>query len=390
MPAKGVPAGLLQQLPDNDAGSAPFGESIRGGLSRTVSLAPGAETTVTFLLAWHFPNDRVDGVPDTGRYYAKQYADASAVVDYVAGKFASLQEQTRRWRDTWYASTLPYWFLDRTMLNTSILATSTCHRFANGRFYGWEGVGCCQGTCTHVWQYAQAVARLFPALERDLRERTDFGLAFEAATGIIRFRGEVASLAIDGQSGCILRSYREHQMSADDKFLKRNWPKIKRAVECLIDKDQKDGEGNGVLTSNQHNTLDTDWFGPVAWLSGMYLAALRAAEQMATEVGDKPFAATCQEIRERGQKYLVEKLVQRRVLHQQGRSRSPGYDQLGYWLRDRSGLGSVLVVASRTGTHVAPVGDCHGAQITVALQFHAGRRSLSRSAQAGPLVRDAW
>ena len=156
-----------------------------------------------------------------------------------------------------------------------------------------------------MWQYAQAVARLFPALERDLREQTDFGLAFEAATGIIRFRGEVAGLAIDGQSGCILRSYREHQMSADDKFLKRNWPKIKRAVECLI---EKDGEGNGVLTSNQHNTLDTDWFGPVAWLSGMYLAALRAAEQMALEIGDKPFAGSCREIRERGQKYLVEKL----------------------------------------------------------------------------------
>ena len=308
LPAKGVPAGLLQQLADNEAGDASFGESIRGGLSRVLSLAPGAETTITFLLTWHFPNDRVDGVPDSGRFYAKRFANASAVVDYVPGQFASLQEQTRKWRDTWYASTLPYWFLDRTMLNTSILATSTCHRFANGRFYGWEGVGCCQGTCTHVWQYAQAVARLFPALERNLREQTDFGLAFEAATGIIRFRGEVASLAIDGQSGCILRSYREHQMSADDKFLKRNWPKIKRAVECLIEKDQKDGEGNGVLTSNQHNTLDTDWFGPVAWLSGIYLAALRAAEQMAIEAGDKPFAATCREIRERGQKYLVENL----------------------------------------------------------------------------------
>ncbi len=180
----------------------------------------------------------------------------------------SLHQQTRLWRDTWYDSTLPYWFLDRTMLNTSILASSTCHRFASGRFYGWEGVGCCAGTCTHVWQYAQAVARLFPALERDLRERTDFGLAFDAATGIIRFRAEGAGLAIDGQSGCILRSYREHQMSPDDKFLKRNWPKIKRAVQCLI---EKDADGNGILESNQHNTLDTDWYGPVAWLSGMYI-----------------------------------------------------------------------------------------------------------------------
>ena len=265
------------------------------------------------MLAWHFPNDRIEGVRDTGRHYATRFKNAAEVVDYVAGHFASLHQQTRLWRDTWYDSTLPYWFLDRTFLNTSILATSTCHRFASGRFYGWEGVGCCPGTCTHVWQYAQAVARLFPALERDLRERTDFGIAFDPGSGVIRFRAEGAGLAIDGQSGCILRSYREHQMSSDDKFLKRNWPKIKRAVQCLIDKD---ADGNGIMESNQHNTLDADWFGPVAWLSGMYITALRAAAEMAEEVGDSAFATTCREIFQRGQAYHRPAVVRRRVLHQ--------------------------------------------------------------------------
>ncbi len=306
LPDSAVPAGLFRESADSDLqGSRPFGQPLRGGLARTQSLGAGEESTVTFLVAWHFPNDRIEGVPDVGRYYANRFKSAADVADYTAAHFSSLHAQTRLWRDTWYDSTLPYWFLDRTMLNTSILATSTCHRFATGRFYGWEGVGCCPGTCTHVWQYAQAPARLFPALERDLRERTDFGIAFDADSGLIRFRAEGAGLAIDGQSGCILRSYREHLVSPDDAFLRRNWPKIKRAVQCLIDKD---ADGNGIMESNQHNTLDSDWYGPVAWLSGIYIAALRAAEEMAREVGDSAFAATCRAIFQRGRQFIVQEL----------------------------------------------------------------------------------
>ena len=161
------------------------------------------------------------------------------------------------WRDTWYDSTLPFWFLDRTFLNTSILATSTCYRFANGRFYGWEGVGCCEGTCGHVYHYAHATARLFPELERSTRERIDFGSALQP-DGAIHFRGEFNDIpAVDAQAGTVLRALREHQMSADAAFLKRNWPKIKLATQWLI---AKDANGDGLIEGNQHNTLDTDWY----------------------------------------------------------------------------------------------------------------------------------
>ena len=134
---------------------------------------------------------------------------------YVAANYTRLSRQTKLWRDTWYDSTLPYWFLDRTLGNTSVLATTTAHRFATGRFWGWEGVGCCEGTCTHVWHYAQAMGRLFPELERDVRERVDLGVALHP-DGIIGYRGEGTGPAVDGQCGRILGTYREHQMSADE------------------------------------------------------------------------------------------------------------------------------------------------------------------------------
>ncbi len=148
------------------------------------------------------------------------------------------------------------------------------------------------------------MARIFPQLERDLRERTDFGLAQNPATGVINHRGEGAGLAVDGQAGCILRAYREHPMSADGSFLNKLWPKIKLAMQCLIRLD----DGEGILEGPQHNTLDQPWFGKVAWLSSLYLAAARACEEMAKEVGDEPFARQVRAIADRGTRNIDREL----------------------------------------------------------------------------------
>ena len=277
------------------------GRKLIGSIARSMALEAGEEGTATFLIAWHFPHLQLK---DGGRYYAVRFASAAAVAEHAAANSASLFAQTRLWRDTWYDSTLPHWFLDRTLLNASILATSTAHRFATGRFYGWEGVGCCEGTCTHVWHYAHAPARLFPELERDLRKRTDFGTAQDKRTGMINHRGEGYGLAVDGQAGCILRAYREHQMSRDGAMLAQLWPRIKLAMQFLINMDR----GEGLIEGAQHNTLDQPWFGKIAWLSSLYLAALRACEEMAREVGDAEFAKTAREIFARGSHNLDREL----------------------------------------------------------------------------------
>jgi non-lysosomal glucosylceramidase len=290
--------------------SGPLAGKLIGRLGRALRLAPGESTTVTFVITWHFPNLALGGVGRVGRHYATRFDSARAVAEYVAANFARLHGHTRLWRDTWYDSTLPYWLLDRTMANASTLATSTCLRFANGQFWGWEGVGNCAGTCTHVWGYAQSVARLFPALERDLRARTDYGLAL-AADGTVAYRGEFhtapasGGFAVDGQSMVILRTLREHQLSADDAFLRRVWPGAKRALAALI---AHDADGDGLLDGAQHNTLDSQWYGAIAWLSGLYLAALRAGEELARDAGDAAFARRCRALFDRGRVKLVRDL----------------------------------------------------------------------------------
>jgi len=298
-------AGPPADATSGDAEAAAGAEPLVGSLARRVTLAPGGRAGVDFLVAWHFPNVGILG--DAKRHYTARFADAAAVAGHVAANLDRLAARTRLWRDTWYDSSLPWWFLDRTFANTSTLATTTCHRFADGRLWTWEGVGCCPGTCGHVWHYAQATGRLFPDIERDYRRRVDYAIA-QRPDGAIGFRAENGmGPAIDAQAGTILRTLREHQMAADGSFLESVWPGVRKATEWLI---AQDGDGDGLIEGSQHNTLDADWFGPVAWLSGLYVAALRAAAEMADERGDPAFAARCRGIAEAGTRNLVARLFE--------------------------------------------------------------------------------
>jgi len=293
-------------------GPADFKRPLVGAVQASTAIDPGAEVELTFIVAWCFPTlpresfQALVEADHLKRRYGRGSSDARQVVMYVLDHFEELSKSTHLWHTMWYDSTLPWWFLERTFANTSIAASATCYRFDDGRFYANEGTYCCAGTCTHVWQYAQALARVFPELERSTREMVDFGLAFHDDTGVIDYRGEYGrQLAIDGQAGTILRALREHQMSADDSFLKKSWPRIKKALELLIARDKKQ---RGLLDGEQYNTLDASWYGEIAWTSSLYLAALRAGEAMAIAMGDAQFAANTRVLAERGAKSMVERL----------------------------------------------------------------------------------
>ena len=279
---------------------------LLNSVSSKYTIRGGQTINANFIIGWHFANLKLNPVIEgKGRFYNQQFKSAVEVVKYVAINFSELSTNTALWRKTWYDSTLPWWFLERTFLNISTLATTTAHRFDSGRFYAWEGVGCCEGTCMHVWQYAQAMGRIFPGIERDTRERVDLGLSL-TANGMIYYRGEVVkTAAIDGQAGTILRIYREHKMSSDKTFLTNNWEKIKLATTWVINQDKnKDGMEDTPI----ENTLDAVWDGEIAWLVGLCIAAVKAGEQMAIEMGDTSFANICATYVANGTKNMEEKL----------------------------------------------------------------------------------
>ena len=284
-------------------GRKPLGESLCGAVGKRLRIAAGQEAKVTFVVAWSFPNR-----PQHGNFYAVRCPDAAAAARYVAENLPRLADATRLWHATWYDSSLPHWLLDRLFSTTSTLATSTCQWWRSGRFWAWEGVHCCHGTCGHVWNYAHGMARLFPELERSVRSLQDYNpeAGFDAKTGMIRFRGEGwGQWAGDSQPGYVLKVFREHQMAPDAAFLKQLWPRVRQSLEFLI---REDKDGDGLIEGTQHNTYDINFYGPNTMVGSLYLAALRAGEEMAREMGDQEFARTCRQIFLAGQKNTVEKL----------------------------------------------------------------------------------
>lgn len=267
--------------------------------TQSVALAPGEKKTFVLALAWFFPNHR------HRREYANRFRNAEDVAAYLLGNRARLAGGTRLWHKTFYEdSTLPRWLLFRLHSTAANLASNTCEWWGNERFWAWEGVGCCEGTCTHVWNYAHTPARLFPEIERIVREMQDFGAGFEPRTGLVGFRSN-RSYAADGQCGTILKALREHQMSPDDAFLRRLWPRIRKALEYSI---HRDGNDDGLIEDSQHNTYDIDFQGANTFVGSLYLAALRAGEEMAKEVGDLDFAARCRKIFESGSRLSLQRL----------------------------------------------------------------------------------
>ncbi len=279
-------------------------------------LAPGETSTHTIVIAWHFPNcylreglkGKATGVtgdpgcrvvaggavPPWRPFYAAQWKDAREVALYVEANYASLRQRTVLFKEALFASALPWYVLDAVSANLGILKAPTVLREENGNLWGWEGCfpdsGCCHGSCTHVWNYAQAFPHLFPRLERTLR---DLELARSMDDrGHVTFRGAIPDgpvdhsfhAAADGQLGGIMKVYRDWQISGDTEWLKRMYPLAKRSIRYGI--RTWDPEHNGALFEPHHNTYDIEFWGAEPMCSSIYLGALSAMAEMATAVGE--------------------------------------------------------------------------------------------------------
>jgi uncharacterized protein (DUF608 family) len=290
---------------------APF-----GSLAASATVPANGQASVTFLLAWHFPNRLAWNAPHDriGNYYTTQYADAWDVVQKAAPRLEELERRTVAFVKGVIESDVPDVIKEASLYNASTLRTQTAFRAEDGRFFGWEGcndhAGCCDGSCTHVWNYEQTTAFLYGSLSRSMRE-VEFGHSTSDA-GLMSFRThlpllkaqEQSKAAADGQMGTIMRLYRDWRLSGDDQMLKKLWPHAKKALQFAWIEGGWDADRDGVMEGCQHNTMDVEYFGPNPEMGTWYLGALRAAEEMARHLGETDFADVCRKLFDSGSKWL--------------------------------------------------------------------------------------
>lgn len=290
-----------------------------GSLTAEVDVPASGEASVTFILAWHFPNRRTwtpkgNAEDLIGNFYTTRWPDAWEAAGDAARRLPELETRTVEFVRAFAGSSLPAEIKEAALSNLSTLRTQTCFRTPDGRFFGFEGSsdgsGCCYGSCTHVWNYEQATAFLFGDLARSMRE-TEFGFA-TGPDGLMSFRvglplagraRDFGKAAADGQMGCIMKAYREWKLSGDDAWLRGLWPAVERALAFAWIKGGWDANKDGVMEGCQHNTMDVEYYGPNPQMELWYLGALRAGEEMAKRMGDGAFTKTCRALFENGRRF---------------------------------------------------------------------------------------
>jgi len=337
------------------------GPGAGGSLYAPFALDAGQTTRLPIMLAWHVPcsalragtaeepapcdcgggcggKEAAQPPPVHVPWYASRFKDVDEVSAFWKKEVPRLREESARFRDAFFDTTLPPEVVEAAAANLSILKSPTCLRQGDGRFWAWEGCsdndGCCHGSCTHVWNYAQALPHLFPSLERGLRE-TEFRLSQNAEghqnmRALLPVRPGVDHYfhaALDGQLGGIVKLHREWRVGGDTGWLRSLWPAARQSLEyCLRTWDPA---RTGVIREPHHNTYDIEFWGPDAMAQAFLLAALEAAATMAEALGEP--AAEYRRLGGLGRRYMERELWNGRYFHQRVQwknLRSPRPDRL--------------------------------------------------------------
>jgi non-lysosomal glucosylceramidase len=384
----------------DDTRPAADGETLGGAVAGTVVVPPGERRRIRFAIAWDLPHVEFGA----GRRWRKRYTrfwgtSGSRSVDLAAHALAS-EERWRAAIEAWQApvvedATIPAWYRAAlfnelyylvdggTFWDDEDRATEpggTDREDALGRFGLLECVDYPFYNTVDVNASASAaLLALWPGLERsvvsgvadaiDVGDETRVEIQATGATAVRKVAGVVPHdvggpdddpfvrpnwyrfQEVNGWKDLgpkwILQLWRDARAMGDERLVADERPRVERVLARLAALD-RDGDGLPDHDGTPDQTYDT-WpmHGPSAYGGSLWLAALRAAEEMARSVGDLPAADRHRASFDRA-RASFERRLWRGDAYAYDDGSGPSSDSImadqlaGQWYADVCGLGDLL------------------------------------------------
>jgi uncharacterized protein (DUF608 family) len=314
----------ISDLADNDAELTLFLDDLAVGLRELkgrewgeaalctrLEVEPGASKDALFTVGWFFANHLSPNNGKIGHVYENWFEGALDVSRHLTANFADFRRKTLVVPEMLYGSSLDDVTADAVSAQLSTLTKCTWWTKA-GHFGVWEGLGCCGfHTMDISYQGSFPILALFPDLQK---MQMAHGAMFQREDGRVHhfFIPDFSAVdngfdRVDMNPQFVMMAARDYQWTADRKYLEQLWPHIVMAMDnsALLD-----GDGDGLPDRDtKRNTYDVwDFSGAPAYISSLWLGALKAAVRLAREIGDEAKASEWHSMYERGVESFESKL----------------------------------------------------------------------------------
>lgn len=269
--------------------------SHSGAVCASFALDAFKSETVVFILAWYAPRFEVNG-KDLGNGYANHFPNATEVAKQALVHHKYYFKSVEDWHGRILNSSLPLWFNRMLINNNYVLSTNSIltkgNEFSMMETPADPVMGSLDrrlyssiGPLLFVPNFEEGELMLFardidPKTPGSVYRRLGRGTPYEPTYG------PSPAPPLDLNVKFALLVYRNYIMAGRRFILDHLFPRVRSAMEYVLAEDR---DGDGLPELRGRPTMRDDWAvsGVSSYLSGLWLAAVRAYSKLARRLGHK-------------------------------------------------------------------------------------------------------
>lgn len=289
--------------------SIPDKRSGGSAVALKTHLKAGEKKTFRFMLAWYYPELKIDhenapagsywaGCSDYGRYFHKYFDSLGQLIDYGLHNRERNLAKTKEWQLPVLRSTYPDWYKFKLINSAYVIYTNMVLNKKGDVYVNEGGMGGLGGTMDQRISAHPFYQKFFTQLDRS--EMNIFAYSQNANGSINHFIGHYyvgmgtvggripteGDWMIDNTGGWIIQLAKDYEQTGDIRYLNAHVGKVRDGMAFL-----KTLMPKGVEIPVGPTTYDDFKHPPIySYGAGIYLTTLKAATRIMNAVGDAEMA----------------------------------------------------------------------------------------------------